>query len=80
MKRHRVARVGALGSLLLALGVIATVFAQTAAAQDDWSPPSTVWVEGAGHTCGAVHPWQGAPPALEQVEDTTLAFFAEHLR
>jgi pimeloyl-ACP methyl ester carboxylesterase len=37
-------------------------------------------VEGAGHTIGAVHPWQGAPPALEQVEDTTLAFFAEHLR
>jgi uncharacterized protein len=36
-------------------------------------------VEGAGHTFGAVHPWQGAPFALEQVEDTTLAFFAEHL-
>jgi dienelactone hydrolase len=36
-------------------------------------------VEGAGHTFGAVHPWQGAPPALELVEDTTLAFFAEHL-
>jgi pimeloyl-ACP methyl ester carboxylesterase len=37
-------------------------------------------LEGAGHTFGAVHPWEGAPPALEQVEDTTLAFFAEHLR
>jgi dienelactone hydrolase len=37
-------------------------------------------VEGAGHTFGAVHPWQGATPALEQVEDATLAFFAEHLR
>jgi len=37
-------------------------------------------VEGAGHTFGAVHPWRGATPALEQVEDTTLAFFAEHLR
>jgi dienelactone hydrolase len=37
-------------------------------------------VEGAGHTFGAVHPWQGPTPALEQVEDTTLAFFAEHLR
>jgi hypothetical protein len=36
-------------------------------------------VESAGHTFGAVHPWQGAPPALEQVEDMTLAFFAEHL-
>jgi pimeloyl-ACP methyl ester carboxylesterase len=37
-------------------------------------------VEGAGHTFGAVHPWRGETPALEQVEDTTLAFFAEHLR
>ena len=37
-------------------------------------------VEGAGHTFGAVHPWRGATPALEQVEDTTLAFFAETLR
>ena len=36
-------------------------------------------VEGAGHTFGAVHPWRGETPALEQVEDTTLAFFAEHL-
>ena len=37
-------------------------------------------VEGAGHTFGAVHPWRGATPALERVEDTTLAFFAETLR
>ena len=37
-------------------------------------------VEGAGHTFGAVHPWQGEPPALQQVEDTTLTFLAEHLR
>jgi uncharacterized protein len=37
-------------------------------------------VEGAGHTFGAVHPWQGATPALEQLEDLTLTFFAEHLR
>lgn len=37
-------------------------------------------VEGAGHTFGAVHPWQGEPPALQGVEDRTLAFFAEHLR
>jgi dienelactone hydrolase len=37
-------------------------------------------VEGAGHTFGAIHPWGGATPALERVEDTTLAFFAETLR
>jgi dienelactone hydrolase len=37
-------------------------------------------VEGAAHTFGAVHPWRGATPALERVEDTTLAFFAETLR
>jgi uncharacterized protein len=37
-------------------------------------------VEGTGHTFGAVHPWRGATPALERVEDTTLAFFAETLR
>lgn len=36
-------------------------------------------VEGAGHTFGAIHPWGGATPALERVEDTTLAFFAEAL-
>lgn len=36
-------------------------------------------VEGAGHTFGAIHPWDGATPALERVEDTTLAFFAETL-
>jgi pimeloyl-ACP methyl ester carboxylesterase len=37
-------------------------------------------IDGAGHTFGAAHPWQGTTPALGQVEDTTLAFFAEHLR
>jgi len=37
-------------------------------------------IDGAGHTFGAAHPWQGMTPALERVEDTTLAFFAEHLR
>jgi uncharacterized protein len=46
-----------------------------------WAPGARfVPVEGAGHTFGAVHPWQGTTPALEQVEDTTLAFFAQHLR
>jgi hypothetical protein len=43
------ARATAFCSLLVALGLIASVLAQPASAQD-WSPPSTVWVEGAGHT------------------------------
>jgi hypothetical protein len=49
VKRDRLVRLGALGSLLLAFGLIATVLAPVAAA-DDWSPPSTVWVQDAGHT------------------------------
>jgi hypothetical protein len=49
VNRQRLARVGALGSLFLALGMIATVFAPAAGAQE-WSAPSTVWVEEAGHT------------------------------
>jgi pimeloyl-ACP methyl ester carboxylesterase len=36
-------------------------------------------IEGAGHTFGAVHPWRGAPPELEQLMDTTVAFFAQGL-
>jgi dienelactone hydrolase len=37
-------------------------------------------VQGAGHTFGAAHPWRGPTPALEQVENATMAFFAETLR
>jgi pimeloyl-ACP methyl ester carboxylesterase len=37
-------------------------------------------VEGAGHTFGAAHPWQGATPELERVLDATLSFFAAELR
>jgi hypothetical protein len=36
-------------------------------------------IKGAGHTFGAVHPWQGSTPALDQVFDATLRFFAAHL-
>jgi hypothetical protein len=43
------ARAGALGSLLVVLGTFAAVLAPVATAQE-WSPPSTVWVEAAGHT------------------------------
>ena len=37
-------------------------------------------VDGAGHTFGAAHPWQGATPELERVLDATLSFFAAELR
>lgn len=33
----------------------------------------------AGHTFGAVHPFKGMTPALEQVFDATVAFFAKQL-
>ncbi|MBA3498463.1 MAG: alpha/beta fold hydrolase [Gemmatimonadales bacterium] len=46
------------------------------------APAGTVFlpVQGAGHTFGAAHPWQGATPELEQAIDATLAFFAKELR
>ena len=49
MGRDRLARIGALGSLFLIVGLIATVFAPATAAQE-WSPPAKVWVEETGHT------------------------------
>lgn len=33
----------------------------------------------AGHTFGAVHPWQGPAPAFAAVADATIAFLARHL-
>jgi uncharacterized protein len=39
----------------------------------------TLWVEGAGHTFGAAHPWRGSTPELDRVLDATLAFFAAEL-
>ncbi len=46
------------------------------------SAPQTTMrlVEGAGHTFGAVHPWRGDPPALRQVYDATLTWFAATLQ
>jgi uncharacterized protein len=35
--------------------------------------------QGTGHTFGAVHPWQGSTPELDQVFDQTLAMLATHL-
>ncbi len=36
-------------------------------------------IEGAGHTFGAVHPWQGAPASFGPVLSETLAWFAANL-
>ncbi|HET9134607.1 MAG TPA: dienelactone hydrolase family protein [Gemmatimonadales bacterium] len=38
-----------------------------------------LWLEGADHTFGAVHPWRGPTPACEQVFDATARFLARHL-
>ncbi len=45
-----------------------------------WRPDARVLrVEGAGHTLGAVHPFQGATDALDEAADALDAFFTEHL-
>ena len=36
-------------------------------------------VEGAGHTFGAVHPWRGSTPALDQVMKETVTWLSRHL-
>jgi len=36
-------------------------------------------IEGAGHTFGTVHPWQGETPHFRLVADETLGFLAAHL-
>jgi pimeloyl-ACP methyl ester carboxylesterase len=38
-----------------------------------------VTIEGAGHTFGSVHPWQGETPHFRLVADETLGFLAAHL-
>ena len=39
----------------------------------------TYEVEGAGHTFGAVHPFQGSTPHLEAAAERVVAFFTQHL-
>jgi dienelactone hydrolase len=36
-------------------------------------------IEGAGHTFGARHPWQGSTPALDEAMDATVEFFGRVL-
>lgn len=46
----------------------------------DWCPEAeTLSVPDAGHTFGAVHPFQGATPELEAVMQRCVAFFRAHL-
>jgi len=46
-----------------------------------FAPGRVLWcpIEGAGHTFGAVHPWRGASPALEEVFGLTVSAFEERL-
>jgi pimeloyl-ACP methyl ester carboxylesterase len=45
-----------------------------------WQPAAeTLEVDGAGHTFGAVHPFRGPTPALEQVGERVVAFLRRHL-
>lgn len=39
----------------------------------------TLRIPKAGHTFGAVHPWQGSTPELEQAIEASLAFLKRHL-
>ena len=42
-------------------------------------PVTRLWIEGAGHTFGAVHPFAGMTPALSRAFDATVSHFAQHL-
>lgn len=42
-------------------------------------PVTRLWLEGAGHTLGAVHPFAGMTPALSRAFDATVSHFAQHL-
>ncbi len=45
-----------------------------------WQPKADVLtIAGAGHTFGAVHPFQGPTPALEEASARITAHFVEHL-
>lgn len=45
-----------------------------------WKPDAeTFAIEGAGHTFGAVHPFAGPTPHLEQAAQRVVAFFRQHL-
>jgi hypothetical protein len=76
VKRHRITRAWAVGPVFVVLGLLGTVLAPAAVAQE-WSPPSTVWVEAAGHTVDGLFldDWRSYPtlygqPITEEAETT----------
>src|SRR5215210_2050194 len=80
--KHRFTRSGAFASLLIVCTLIATVFASpTATKAQDCAPPSTVWVDGTGHTLDGIFldDWRsyqdlyGAPLTEELRQKHTLA-------
>jgi pimeloyl-ACP methyl ester carboxylesterase len=45
-----------------------------------WAPEAEILkIEGAGHTFGAVHPWQGETPHLVQAMEAVTGFFGQAL-
>jgi pimeloyl-ACP methyl ester carboxylesterase len=40
---------------------------------------TALYIEGTGHTFGAVHPWAGTTPALDQVTEATIRWLGRHL-
>ena len=48
-------------------------------AADAGTGHESLWLEGADHTFGAVHPWRGPTPECERVFDATARFLARHL-
>jgi fermentation-respiration switch protein FrsA (DUF1100 family) len=47
--------------------------------QSDRSWTEALFIEGAGHTFGATHPWQGPTDHTERLFDATARFFIHHL-
>lgn len=89
--RHATGRLDILGAaarvavpwLLVHGGSDESVSPLEADALKDASPGRTttlLLVDGAGHTFGAAHPWEGATPELERVFDATVAHLAASLR
>jgi hypothetical protein len=80
--KHRFTRISAFATLLMVCTLVAMGFASpTSTVAQDWSPPSTVWVDSTGHTIDGVFldDWRsyqdmyGAPLTEELRQKHTLA-------
>lgn len=58
---------------------VSLVEAEALATAGDRNYLEFISIDGAGHTFGAVHPWEGSNPALDRAFDATLAFLAARL-